>query len=259
MTDTATEAPAETTETPDNAQVVADAVAEKSGESEGVADYSFVLDKYKAEGRSDEESAIEQAKAYKELQSKFGAFTGAPEEYELILSEEMSEKVDLEEFKDDPILEEARVISKEMGINNEGFNKLTELYLKGQLADIKALESVKAEEMKALGPKAEARLNNVDAWSSHNLDAETHEKLKGVLTSAGAVEAVEALIAKTRNAPQVTETQQAEEISSAKLREMQTAKDEFGRPKMLDPEYRRKVEAAYSRKYGDEPQRTIRG
>jgi hypothetical protein len=101
MTDTAENAPVETTEAqPTDADVVAQAVTEQT---EASNDFEFVLDKYRAEGRSDIDAAFEQAKAYKELQSKFGSFTGAPEAYELGLAEEIGEKFNVEDLSDDPI------------------------------------------------------------------------------------------------------------------------------------------------------------
>lgn len=251
MTDTA-DAPETTEAAPStNEQAVADAINAQASSDE--PDFGFVLDKYRADGRSDQDAAMEQAKAYKELQSKFGAFTGAPDDYELALSEEMSERIDIEDYKDDPILEEARSMAKEMGINNDGFNKLTELYFKGQLADIDAMENVREEEMKALGSRAQARLENITAWASSNFDAETNEKIGGLLTSAQNVEVVEALIAKSRNAPQVNDVNPAPAISHSELVAMQTAKDEFGNPKMNDPEYRAKVQKLYSQRFGEQP------
>jgi len=264
MTDTADNAPDEAVETPaaeeglnENAQAVADAVSEKTGEP-STDDFEFVLDKYKADGRTDTEAAMEQAKAYKELQSKFGAFTGAPEEYEVAVSEAMSEHINLEDFKDDPILEEAKTMAKEMGLNNEGFNAFAELYFKGQVADTQAMDAHRDEEMKALGNNAQRRLDNITDWAKHHLDADTGDKLTGALTSAAAVEAVEAVISRTRNAPQVNDAPPAEAISHEKIKAMQMEKDEFGNSKMNDPEHRAKVQRLYSQRFGDEPQnRTI--
>ena len=259
MTDTADNAPAEEPGTPiadeglnENAQAVADAVTEKTGEPSS-NEFEFVLDKYKADGRSDTEAAMEQAKAYTELQSKFGAFTGAPDEYEVAVSEAMSEHINLEDFKDDPILEEAKTLSKEMGLNNDGFNAFADLYFKGQIADVQAMEAHKETEMKALGNNAQRRLDNVTDWAKHHLDADTGDKLASVMTSAASVEAIEAIISRTRNAPQVNDAPAAESISHDSLKEMQVAKDEYGNPKMNDPAYRERVRKMYSQRFGDEP------
>ena len=245
MTDTADNAP-ETTD----ADAVAAAVTEQT---ESSTDFGFVLDKYRADGRSDTDAAFEQAKAYGELQKKFGSFTGAPEAYELGLSEEIGEKFNTEELADDPIYNDFQEIAKEMGINNDGFNKLAELYIKGQLADLEAADQVREQEMKALGSNADRRLGNIQDWAKANLDADGQEGLAAALTTAGAVQAVEKLIAKTRNAPQVQETPAAPSIDHGKLREMMTAKDEYGNPKMNDPAYKAKVNKLYDQLFGAEP------
>lgn len=248
MTDTADNAPETQTETTD-ADVVAQTVAEQGDDR----DFSFVLDKYRADGRTDEDSAFEQAKAYGELQKRFGSFTGAPEEYEVALSEELGEKFDVADLADDPIYSDYKDIAKEMGLNQDGFNKLAELYVRGQMADIEAADAVREQEMKALGNNAERRLGNIQDWAKANLDADGQEGLANALTTAGAVQAVEKLIAKTRNAPQTQETAAAPTVDHGKLREMMTARDEFGQPKMNDPAYKAKVNKLYGQLFGEEP------
>jgi len=243
----------------DNAQAVADAVTEKTGETPKDSEFDFVLDKYKADGRSEQEAAMEQAKAYKELQGKFGSFTGAPEEYEVKLSEEMSERINLEDFKDDPLMADFKEVAKEMGLNNDGFNAFSELYFKSQLATEEAMETVRDEEKKSLGPQAERRIANIQDWAGFNLDAETKEQLESALTSASAVQAFEAIIAKTRNAPQLTDTAPAASMSSADAAKMLNAVDENGNPMMHQKEYANKVRKIYDQLHGAEPRKVIVG
>ena len=247
MTDTADDnAPVEGTEPTSNEQAVADAVAPD-------ADFSFVLDKYRAEGRTDQDAAYEQAKGYAELQKRFGSFTGAPEEYEVSLSEELSEKINLEDYSEDPILQDAKAMAKEWGMNNDSFNQLVDLYFRGELASDAALEQVREEEMKALGNNAQRRLDNIQAWAKANMDADTSESLINSLTSAKTVQAVEALIAKTRNVSQAQDATPAPAVSAEKVREMMMAKDEFGNDKMQDPAYASQVRKLYGQLYGEEP------
>ena len=248
MTDTA-DAPADTNET-SNEQTVADMASES--QADGV-DFSFIQDKYRAEGRSDTEAAFEQAKAYTELHKKFGSFTGAPEEYEIALSEGLSDKINMEDYGDDPILEDARKMAKEWGMNNDSFNQMVDLYFRGQMAEMEAMDQVREQEMKALGNNAQRRLDNIQDWSKANLDAESAEALSDVLTSAKSVQAVEALIAKTRNVSQVHNETPSPAVTSDKLREMQNAKDEFGNYKMNDPAYAKQVRSLYGQLYGEEP------
>lgn len=252
MTDTAENAPEAST-----VQTV-EAVAEptQEGVSPAVVEpqsLDFVLDKYRKEGRTDQESALEQAKAYKELQSKFGAFTGAPEEYAVELPEDMADRIDLAEFADDPLLGEFKETAKELGINNESFNKLAALHFKGLLADQQSFESIREEEFKALGKDGGRRLENITDWAKGNLDAETASALEDSMTSARAVGAIEALIAKTRNAPQMDQSVPAQQHSQQELASMLTAKDEYGAPKMNNKEYAAKVRGLYNQRYGEKP------
>lgn len=254
MTDTAEAPAAEPSEGTDNSQAVADAVAESTPEK-----HDFVLDKYRADGRSESDAMMEQAKGYKELQSKFGSFTGAPEDYEVALSEEMSEHINLEDYSDNVVLDQAKEMARDMGMSNEGFNKFADIYFKGQMADLEAMDSVREEEMKALGNNAERRLGNIQDWAKTNLDSDSSEALIGTLTSASAVQAVEALIAKTRNTQQVTDTPAAPSVSHADIQAKLVAKDEHGNPKMNDPAYAKQVRAMYGQAFGEEPHNVIVG
>jgi hypothetical protein len=256
MTDTADDAPAEApveTEA-SNESVVAD-MANDSPET----DFSFVLDKYRSDERSDTESAFEQAKAYSELQSKFGSFTGAPEEYDVALSDGLADKFSLDDFSDDPILEDAKAMAKEWGMNNDGFNQMVDLYFKGQAADLEAADGIREEEIASLGKNAERRLSNIQEWSKVNLDADNAQGLIDGLTSAKTVQAVEALIAKTRNVQQVQSESTAPAVSAEQLRSRMSETDQFGNPKMNDPAFRKETDRLYGLLYGEEDYKVTLG
>jgi len=92
------------------------------------------------------------------------------------------------------------------------------------------------------------------------LDSESGDKLSASLTSASAVEAFEAIIGKTRNAPQVQDVPSAPAVSKSDLTAKLTAKDEFGNSKMSsDPNYAKEVRKLYGQVYGEEPQNKIIG
>ena len=112
--------------------------------------------KYVTEGKTQEESIAEQAKAYPELAAKFGAFTGAPEEYaDIVLSDELKE-LGVEISNDDPMLVAAKEFAKESNMSQEGLSGLVNLYAMQQVAEQKANDEYKADQMKQLGNK---RLN----------------------------------------------------------------------------------------------------
>lgn len=248
MTDTAENAPENVEQSNDT--IVSDMVSDSAPAD---IDFSFIHDKYKKEGRSDQEAAFEQAKAYTELQKRFGAFIGAPDEYEIGLSDELKDRINLEEFSDDPLLEDAKSMAKEWGMSNERFNEMVGLFFKHQLSQDEAFENYKNEELKALGSNGQRRLDNIQQWAKANLDAENSEALFDALTSSRSVKAVEALIAKTRNVHQVHNEPSAPAINADKLKEMQAAKDQYGNPKMNDPAYAKEVRRLYGLLYGEEP------
>ena len=77
----------------------------------GADRYDFVLDKYRAEGRTESDSALEQAKGYNEIRKTLGGFTGAPESYEAALSEELTQ-AGVSLIADDPMLSQIpRILS----------------------------------------------------------------------------------------------------------------------------------------------------
>lgn len=252
----------DTAEAPADVEVTAGNIAEhvKPDSEQSSPDFSFVLDKYRAEGRTDQDAAFEQAKAYSELQKKFGAFTGAPDEYEFSIPEGAQDYISLDQLAEDPIYNDYKSIAKEIGLNNEGFNRLAELYIKGQMADLEAGEAVRAEEMKALGDNAQRRLDNISDWAKAQLDADDAQGLLDSLQSAAAVQAIEKVIAKTKNAPQLQDTPAAPSIDGSKLREMMLAKDQYGNRKMTsDPAYAKEVNRLYAQLYGEEPHAIVRG
>lgn len=222
--------------------------------------YDFVLDKYRADGRSEDESLQLQAKSYAELQSKFGAFTGAPDAYEAKLSDELIE-AGAQLVDGDPLMEAAMEFAKDSNMSQEGFNKMLNLYAEGQLAEYKAMEDLKAEQMAALGSDAGKRIEGINNWIDANMDAETAEGLRGIIQTADGVKAVEQLIAKTRSAPVApTDAPPAPSVTESEVRDMQFAKDEFGgRRIQTDPAFRKEYERKRDMLYGTQEHRVMIG
>ena len=255
----------ESSQTTDDSQAVADAIAEQPQETqtqpdtqaenswylaEGIAGQGEKPDWFKAEKYG---SVTEQAKGYKELESRFGAFTGAPEEYELPeLSDEIKER-GIEISKDDPVLEKAFAFAKEKGMNQEGLNELVNLYAETQLAEQQAYEDIKQQEMKALGHNAETRLQNLNAWASKNMEPELFESFQGLAMSAGAVQTLERLVSMTRTAPvNPSEATGHPGITAEEINELQFATDEFGQRKMRNKEYADMVQQKLNQLHGTE-------
>ncbi len=229
----------------------ADAVAVAAAESgpswsyaegvggEGDAPEWFNGEKYK--------SVSDQAKGYSELAQKFGSFTGAPEAYEFALSDELKEKgVELD--KENPLVAQFTEMAKEANMSQDMANKLVNMFVESEFAagaDSEEAEDARiAQEMKALGDNAETRVKNINSWANANFDAEMVAHIEEATSTAGGVKAVEALIAKTRNASLVNDD--VKETSAADLEEikkLQFEKDDNGNRRMAtDPAFRKMVQ-----------------
>jgi len=247
----------EATEAVSDADAVAAAIApstETTNETETTTDDSrldFVLDKYRTEGRSEQESLELQAKSYTELQSKFGSFTGPPDEYTLGVSEEMAEH-GIEFESDDPMIEGFSQIAKDGGMNQEMFGKVLEHYAVVQLGKQQADVDYKASEMESLGDKAAQRINNIKDWASANMSEDMMEGLNDMTTSAASIQAVERLISMTSNNSITTnETRAAGAVSVEEVQAMQFEEDRHGNRRIAtDKEFRARYEKAKNLAYG---------
>jgi hypothetical protein len=207
------------------------------------------LEKYK--------TVDDQAKAYVDLQKKFGGLTGAPEAYELSIPDEFKEAgFDLD--AKDPLIGELNEFARANNVSQEMYNGMVELYGKVNLAQAEWANEYKAGEMKALGDNAAARIDSISKWGRANLDAELFNGLEDAAVSAGAIRAIEALIGKTRNAPQVgKDAPAAPAVSKADWNEKRfgSGKDRY----MKDKDYRREVDAMRDAVFGTEEHRQIIG
>ena len=204
-------------------------------------------------------------KSYGELEKRFGSFTGAPEEYGFNVNENMAakfEELGLEiSTEGDPLYEAALEMAKETGMNQEGFDKLANLYLMTQLGDIEATKAQTAQEMANLGEKAEVRINNLRAWGESNLSPELYQAFSDTVTNAASVQVFEHLIAQTRNAPvSDVAAQQAPSISASEVQAMQFAVDDNGNRKIsTDPAFRAEYQQKLKQLHGDAENRIMIG
>jgi hypothetical protein len=258
---------ATTQTTTDDSQTVADAVsgtpqstAEVTAEVTAEPSNWFYADGVPGQGEKPEyfkddkyKTMADQAKGYKELESKFGSFIGAPEEYEAPKLSDNIKELGITIDPEDPVLEKAKSFAKENNMNQEGFNTLVNLYAETMLIEEKALEELKQQELKALGQSGEIRLQNLNAWASTNLDTELFESFQGLATSADAVKTLERLVSMTRAAPvNPTEATGTPGITPEEVKELQFANDEHGNRKMRNPEYAKMVQQKLNQLHGTE-------
>ena len=231
----------------DNSQAVADAITRPENVPE-----KFWNNETKAVNN---DAVLE---SYNQLSSKFGAFTGAPEAYEYTLSEQLTE-AGVELAADDPLISSFNELAKEANMSGEMANKLVNMFVESEYAKSGAGEEAEtarqAEEMTKLGDNAQQRVNNIDNWARANLTPEQVEGLQDAATTAAGVQAIEALIAKSKNAPMQTEG--INPVGAGKsldeLNALKFARDENGNLKaQTDPEYRKMVSAEFERAFPGE-------
>jgi hypothetical protein len=194
-------------------------------------------------------SIIEQAKAQRDLEKRFGGFTGAPESYELSLDEGIETSIDheSEEFK------AFEQLARESNMNNDTFNALVNTYLKSvdslQTQEIseEALESYRKEQLELLGDNASSIIDEVSAWGRNNLSDEDFEAFRGLADTADNIKILQKMIRKGS----------ATKIQSVEKSQPQYSRDDLrkmiGDPRYLNPvsrqdkEYRAQVDALYQK------------
>lgn len=230
----------------DNSQAVADAIERPEHVPE-----KFWNDETKTTNHDDV------LKSYNELSGKFGSFTGAPEAYEFKLNDDLTER-GLNLDMDNPLISTFQEKALAAGMNQDMANEMVNMFVENQLADsILAQESETArvaDEMGKLGDNAQQRVSNIENWAQANLNEEERDGLIEMATTAGAVKAIEGLIAKSRNAPmQNTDMSGAGQVDMAELQKLQFAKDDHGNRKMAtDPAYAKMVRAKMAQAFPGE-------
>ena len=175
----ATEAPAETTSLLD--APTADLQDGEWFQSDGIKGMGDAPEWYQADHFK---NANEQAKAYGELQKKFGSFTGSPKDG--FTAPEGIEK-------DDALLAELTTFASESNMSQEGFDKAWDLLV----AQNGAAESTSVEgEMLKLGNDANNRIKNVENYL-RNAAGEGYEAIMPMVNDANSVMLVEQIMKAT--------------------------------------------------------------
>jgi len=172
-------------------QPIGDTLLDSAAPTLGDGEY-FLTDGIKGTGDSPEwyksdkyKSVSEQAKAYTELEKKFGSFTGAPKDG-------YSGPEGIE--SDDALLQELTEFASKTNMSQEAFGEAWELLS----AQSGAAEEVSRDnEIAKLGSNAGERIKNVEGFLKNSLDAEDYENVMGLVTDARSIELVEALVKAT--------------------------------------------------------------
>lgn len=141
-------------------------------------------------------NVTEQAKAYGELEKRFGSFKGSPKDgkYE---APKMPEGIEGEFLTDHPVFTKFSEWAAKSQLSQEGYNEVLGLlaqYEASQVPDIAAIKQT-------LGADADKRIGAVTGWAKANLSAEQFALYRevGSTQAAGQVlQLMEAVIAKAR-------------------------------------------------------------
>jgi hypothetical protein len=198
----------------------------------------FKADKYK--------TVDEQARAYPELEKRFGAFEGAPKDgvYKINPPEGIQVEFDTEHN----LFQGLNKWAKESNLSQKGYDDVI-----GMLANYEAsLAPDMGEIKKQVGENADARISSATQWAKSNLSTDEYAAFGKAMTQSNAAEvfkAFEAVIAKTR---QVAMPKADEDVTSATdsgLEAIKTAhnkRNEKGqRLYDVDKKHREEVEARY--------------
>ncbi len=184
------------------------------------------------EGKYDSISALESG--YKELQSSYSkktqeykdhmkGFDGAPEAYEL--SEGITGNDQISAW------------GLENGLSNDGYNALLTSV---RDAETSAQTKYQAEQMEALGINSKSRVDNATDWVRANLGEDAVEGINSMWVGAKGIEAIEKLMKMSDGGTPANVPAQPS-FDAEKVNEMQFATDQYGQPKMDNPEYAAKV------------------
>jgi hypothetical protein len=130
-------------------------------------------------------SVAEQAKAYNELERKFGGFTGAPKD-----GYAGPEGVE----SGDALLEELTEFATRTNMSQDAFNDAWELLT----AQSEAVEQVEQEqELAKLGDNAQQRIKTIEGFMKNNMSPEDFDVARDLVTTAESVQLIEMLVAAT--------------------------------------------------------------
>jgi hypothetical protein len=131
------------------------------------------------------DSIAEQAKAYPELEKKFGAFKGSPKD-----GYSMPEGIE----KDDGLMEELIKFGTDSNMSQDSFDQAWELLT----TQNDAADQISSEaEMAKLGDRGEERIKHIEQFMKNTLDSDQYERLRYGVSTALQVELIETLINKT--------------------------------------------------------------
>ena len=198
-------------------------------------------------------TVVEQAKAQPELEKKLGSFAGAPESYDMSISEE-ARTAGFDIPEDDPFLTEYAAFAKEKNYSQENFSDSLNFYAQIRLSEQKEIENLRAQEKEKLGPRCDDRLADLKKYAEGNLPPEMVEGFAGMFATAGQVEAMEYIIRKNMGNMSPGPGLPPAGVTAADVEKMQFELDENKNRRIItDLAFRKKYEELAKRVLGTGP------
>ncbi len=140
-------------------------------------------------------SVADQAKAYPDLESRLGAFTGAPKEgvYETKIPDGLTGEFDVEH----PLFSEFGQWANKSQLSQEAYDDVLGMFARYEASLAPNMETIKTE----LGVDADARITAVNQWGKANFDTAQYEKFRAATSKENAADVfslMESVIDKTR-------------------------------------------------------------
>jgi hypothetical protein len=230
-----------TTETTETTETVSEGwMMSEDVKGEGEAPEWFKSNKYK--------TVADQAKAYSGLESKLGAFTGAPEDgYNVELPEGIEAQIDAE----DPMLVSFNEWATEAGLSQEKHTELMGIYMNGMLEAQPSID----DEIKRMGKDAPQRINDFTSWAKSNFDEGEFETLQGLATTAEGF----GILEKMRGMLRETDVSAPDNVKSVDSTSQEALYELVKDPRYeTSPAYRKEVERKFEDFYGKQAQNQIR-
>jgi len=217
--------------TEDTEEEAAEAEAEEySQEDINEAMMEYIRDNYELPDKfKDVESLIN---SYNHLEGKMGSLKGAPDQYEI--------NDDIFNAYGEATLDGIVPVAQEMGIDNDGLNKLLSAAKQAQTQEQDANWEM---EKHKLGDNADAQITNAMQQLSATFTPEISEQIQGMVQTAADFRALQTIINHGTSQSTPAPAQSADTgMNDSKLNDMLYAKDSYGNLKMeSDSNYASKV------------------
>jgi hypothetical protein len=208
--------------------------------SEGVGGQGDAPDWFKADKYK---TVDEQARAYQELEKRFGAFEGAPKDG--VYKVNPPEGIQVEFDTENQLFQGLNKWAKESNLSQKGYDEVI-----GMLAQYEmSLQPDMGEIKKQVGENADARLSSASQWAKSNLSTDEYAAFSKALTQSNAAEVFkvfETVIAKTRQVhmpkPDTDVTAATDTGLKAIIADQNKRNDKGDRLYDIDPEYRMNIE-----------------